>query len=155
MLWSVKKKSVRIYLFTYLTRMLGRLKLASCESVSDSPRKKEKCFVEKLVLRNFKIPLMIPAHNSLLPLKAQDSADHAFSSLVSESLFTIIPPWSPELFNTWVTKRRKNGATPPNPSWISQKRNSSSPAWSGSGNHPITFSLPLLKAHSPLSPSRC
>ena len=34
----VKKKSAKIFL-TYLTRMLERLKLDSCESVSNSPRK--------------------------------------------------------------------------------------------------------------------
>lgn len=34
-----KKKSVRIFLLTYLTWILERLKLDSCESVSNSPRK--------------------------------------------------------------------------------------------------------------------
>lgn len=34
-----KKKSVRIFLLTYLIKMLERSKLDSCESVSNSPRK--------------------------------------------------------------------------------------------------------------------
>lgn len=52
----LKKKGVRIFLLTYLTRLLERLKLDSCESVSNSPRKDwRNAFVDKLVLWNFKI----------------------------------------------------------------------------------------------------
>ena len=81
-----KKKSAKIFL-TYLTRMLERLKLDSCESVSNSPRRDWR----NALWINLFIVIMIPSH-SLLPLKALDSADQAVSYLASKCLLKIIPP---------------------------------------------------------------
>ena len=67
--------------------MLERLKLDSCESVSNSPRRDWR----NALWINLFIVIMIPSH-SLLPLKALDSADQAVSYLASKCLLKIIPP---------------------------------------------------------------
>lgn len=51
-------------------------------------------------------------------------------------------------------KKKKELHPAPNPSWISQKRNSSSPVLYMSGNIPITASVSILRTHFLLSLSK-
>lgn len=96
----------------------------------------------KLAHWNFKIVRMIPSH-SFLPLKTQDSANPAVSSLSLNSSWKsfCLKPQS----ISYMRDKMKKITTPADPSWVSQERNSSSPALSRRGGIPITPSLPSLK----------